>query len=51
MRRLAPGESIQAQPWSFLALALAAGVGAGLLLRVKPLRKALGVYLAVSKFI
>lgn len=51
LRRVAPGESIQAQPWAFLTLALALGVGAGLLLRFKGLRKALGIYLAVSRLL
>lgn len=49
LRRVAPIERIQAQPWGFVAISLALGVGTGLLLRFKGLRKALGVYLAVRK--
>jgi hypothetical protein len=51
LRRMAPRESIQSQPWAFLGLALAVGVGTGLLLRYKGLRKALGIYLAVRRFV
>ncbi len=51
LRRLAPGESIQSEPWAFVGLALVVGVGAGLLIRYKGLRKALGIYLAVRRFV
>jgi hypothetical protein len=50
-RRLAPGESIQAQPWAFIALALALGAGVGVLVRYIGLRKALGLYFTVRKFV
>jgi hypothetical protein len=51
LRRVAPIERIQAQPWGFVAMAVTLGVGAGLLLRFKGLRKALGLYLAVRKIV
>lgn len=50
-RRLAPGESIQAQPWAFLALAVAVGAGVGALVRFIGLKRALGLYMAVRKFV
>ena len=51
VRRLAPVESLQARPWAFLTLALAVGLGAGLLLRFKGLRKAAAVYLALRRWL
>jgi hypothetical protein len=48
---LSPGERIQAQPWSFIGLALTLGLTVGLLWRYKTLRKAARVYLLVRKII
>ncbi|HWI56140.1 MAG TPA: hypothetical protein VNZ22_02855 [Bacillota bacterium] len=49
--RLSPGQSIQAQPWAFVGMALAVGVAAGMLWRVKAVRKALRLYLLVRRFV
>jgi hypothetical protein len=46
----APGRHVKSEPWSFIALALGAGVTAGFLLRFKTLRKALGGYLLLRRF-
>lgn len=48
---MAPAEHVRAQPWSFVGLALAAGMTAGLLMRFKGLRKALRLYLIARRFI
>jgi membrane protein len=46
---LAPGRQIRLQPWSFVGLALSAGIAAGLLIRYKILRKGLKLYLTARK--
>ncbi|HVV00863.1 MAG TPA: hypothetical protein VHH88_05840, partial [Verrucomicrobiae bacterium] len=48
MRR-PPGERIKKEPWSFVGLALAMGVAAGVMLRFKSLRRALKVYSFVRR--
>ncbi len=48
---ISPGERIQAQPWAFVGLVLAAGLAAGWLLRYKRLRKGLLLYLGVSRLL
>ncbi len=50
-RRLVPAERIQAQPWPFLALALVLGAGVGALVRYIGLRKTIGLYMTVRKFV
>lgn len=50
-RRLAPMESVQAQPWAFMLLALAVGAGVGALVRFIGLRRALGIYMVARRFV
>jgi hypothetical protein len=45
---LSPMASIKAQPYSFVGLALSAGIAAGVLLRVKSLRKAIKVFASIQ---
>jgi hypothetical protein len=49
--RRAPLEHIQNQPWSFAALALAAGFGIGLFFRMGSMRKAFRVYGLLRRFV
>ncbi len=46
-----PLESIRQQPWSFLTLALATGVAAGLFMKLGTLRRGWRLYSTVRKFI
>jgi hypothetical protein len=48
--RRPPLEQIKAEPWSFVGLALTVGVAAGLVFRMKAVRKALKVYGFARKF-
>jgi membrane protein len=48
--RRPPIEQIKAEPWSFVGLALTMGIAAGLMFRVKTLRKAVKAYTFVRKF-
>ncbi len=48
---LAPGEVIRSEPWSFVVLALAAGLAAGFLLCLKTVRRGLRIYWSVRKVI
>ncbi len=49
--RPAPAEMIQAQPWTFLALAFTGGLAAGLLLRFIGWRKTFRLYLMARRFV
>ncbi len=49
--RRAPAEQIQAQPWSFMGLAFVLGLTAGLLFRVRTVRKGLRLYLLARRFV
>ena len=50
-RRSAPAQSIQAQPWTFIPLAFVLGAGVGVLVRYIGLRRALGLYMTVRRFV
>jgi ElaB/YqjD/DUF883 family membrane-anchored ribosome-binding protein len=47
----APIEHVRAEPWSFVGLALAMGLAAGILIRFKTARRALRWYLAIRRFV
>jgi hypothetical protein len=46
-----PGESLQAEPWAFIGVALIAGLAAGLLLRHASLRRMLRFYLTIRSIL
>jgi hypothetical protein len=46
-----PLEQVRVHPWSFVVLALSAGVFAGLLLRFRGVRRLLGAYVAVRRIL
>lgn len=50
-RFVSPGESVRAQPWAFIGMAIAGGLLAGALFRYKKARKLLRIVLLAKRFL